>query len=163
MGRVNLDIDKYSRAWIDTMIEIWQEKIERLNVIHSGELHESFSGTVNRLVEGASITMRFRRYGIYQALGVGNGYTRGNGGDLKILDPGYREAHGLNTPRRAGRRGDPYMTSGEPRHRRDWVTRKLYSSVMALREDVARIVGENATFVVCDALTDLRRSTGGDR
>ncbi len=48
------------------------------------------------------------------------------------------------------------MTSGKPRKRRDWFSRKLFMSVIALREDLARITGEQAAMIICNALHDTR-------
>lgn len=149
------DVDKYVDEWTRMQLLIWAEKIERLGVVRSGRLHESLSSAVQHASDGSStIRLRFLRYGIYQALGVGNGYTHGNGGDLQILDKEYREAHGLNRPRRAG----PvpgygiYKTSGQPRKARDWHFKKLYMSTMAMVEDLGRILGEEAAHVVCEGV-----------
>ncbi|MCM1356906.1 MAG: hypothetical protein NC212_10945 [Staphylococcus sp.] len=48
------------------------------------------------------------------------------------------------------------MTSGKPRKRRDWYSKKLYMSTMAMVEDLARITGEEGVRVVCEALSDAR-------
>lgn len=96
------DTEKYVDAWTEMMTVIWREKIERLKVVRSGRLHQSFQERVSEAGQGMSISIKFARYGIYQALGTGNGYTRGNGGDLKILDPAYRKEHGLDKRRTAG-------------------------------------------------------------
>lgn len=156
MDRLGHDSDAYIREWAKMLVTMWQERIEMLGVVHTGQLHQSIAEAVKELDGGHNITMKFKRYGIYQALGVGNGYTRGNGGDLKILDSAYREEHGLDRRRRVGPKPGGYLTSGEPRKGRDWISRKLFLSVMNLREDLARIVGQEAAMVVADALTDLR-------
>lgn len=155
MDRLN-DVNRYIDEWTRTQLLIWREKIERLKVIRSGALHQSFTDTIKHGSDGSTITMKFVRYGIYQALGVGNGYKHGNGGDLKILDKGYREEHHMNKPRRAGKKTDPYKTSGKPREPRDWYSKKLFMSTMAMVEDMARIYGDNASRVICEALTDTR-------
>lgn len=157
MAQLN-DIQQYANEWTRTMVLIWKEKIERLRIVRSGHLHESFSQKIAHSEAGTSISMKFAAYGIYQALGVGKGYARGNGGDLQFLDPSYREAHGLNKKRRVGRGAGGYLTSGRPRKRRDWIEKKYYMSRMALKEDVARITGEQAAMVVCNALTDIRQT-----
>lgn len=148
----------YIDAWTATMLDIWREKVERLRIIRTGTFHESFSSQVQSAERGSNIHMRFAQYGIYQALGVGNGYTRGNGGDLEILDKTYRQEHGLDRPRRAGSRSQAYISSGEPRARRDWFSKKLYMSRMALAEDLVAITGQEAAAVVCDALEDARNA-----
>ena len=59
-------------------------------------------------------------------LGTGNGYTRGNGGDLEILNPTYRYKHHL----------------GKQRERRPWFSRSWYISTQVLKEYLATIIGE---------------------
>lgn len=148
------DIHAYSDQWTKTQIEIWREKIERLGVIRTGALHQSFSDSVRHSQHGSTIVMRFLRYGIYQALGVGRGYEHGNGGDLEILNPDYRRRHGLDKPRRAGS-APGYISSGRPRERRDWYSRKLFMSTMAMAEDLAAILGEHGAHVISHNL-DMR-------
>lgn len=58
--------------------------------------------------------------------------------------------------RKVGPAWGGYMTSGKPRKRRDWFSRKLFMSVIALREDLARITGEQAAMIICNALHDTR-------
>lgn len=150
-----IDIERYVEAWTPEQIMIWQEQLERLGVIRSGRLHQSLQGAVSRAEMGVwTIRLKFFLYGIYQAMGVGNGYTHGNGGDLMILNKDYREAHGMNKPRPAGPVPGygKYQTSGHPRERRDWYERKLYMSRMAMIEDLARILKEMTTAVICEEL-----------
>ncbi len=150
------DADRYIDEWTRTQLLIWREKTERMKIIRSGALHQSFTDTIKHASDGTTISMKFLQYGIYQALGVGNGYIRGNYGNLEFLDRGYREEHHLDRPRRAGKKTAPYMTSGQPRKARDWYSKKLYMSTMAMVEDLARIYGDNASQVICEALTDTR-------
>lgn len=153
------DLNLYLDEWTKTQIEIWREKIERMGIVRSGALHQSFRDTVQHINAGggiATITMRFARYGIYQSLGVGRGYARDNGGDLPFLDKQYRHEHGLDKPRRVGPAWGGYLTSGQPRKARDWYSKKLYMSTMAMVEDLARILGESTAQVVCDSLADTR-------
>lgn len=153
------DVDKYIDEWTRVQLLIWQEKIERMGIVRSGALHQSFRDSIQKASSGAAattITMRFLKYGIYQALGVGYGYYHDNGGDLPFLGKEYRKEHGLDKPRKVGPAWGGYMTSGKPRKARDWYSRKLYMSTMAMVEDLARILGEEAAHVVCDNLTDIR-------
>ena len=154
------DTEKYVDAWTEMMTVIWREKIERLKVVRSGRLHQSFQERVSEAGQGMSISIKFARYGIYQALGTGNGYTRGNGGDLKILDPAYRKEHGLDKRRTAGPMPgySRYRTSGKPRKPRDWFSKKLYSSIRTMTEDLARNTGEEGAMVVGRALDDARNA-----
>lgn len=155
------DVDKYVDEWTRVQLLIWQEKIERMGVVRSGALHQSFRDSIKRVSSGAgatTITMKFLKYGIYQALGVGNGYRHNNGGDLQILNKDYRKDNGLNKSRQAGPMPgySKYMTSGKPRKKRDWYSKKLFMSTMAMVEDLGRILGEEAAHVICDQLTDIR-------
>ena len=155
LDRLN-DIHDYADAWSRKMAEIMVEKIERRKVVFTGKLHESISEQVQHTAAGATITLKFLEYGLAQEYGVGNGYTRGNGGDLKILDPDYRLSHGLNIPRRAGSKSQPNKTSGNPRKPRPWFNPKYYSSLRVMVEDLARIVEDAVAGVVVDSLsTDI--------
>lgn len=150
------DADLYIDEWTRTQLMIWREKIERLKIVRSGALHESFKQSILRAGDSTTITMVFLQYGIYQELGVGYGYTHGNGGDLQFLDKAYREKHKLNVPRKVGPAWGGYKTSGNPRHARQWYAKKLYMSTMAMVEDLARIYGDNVAQVICNALCDTR-------
>lgn len=75
---------------------------------------------------GGSLAFRYLEYGIYVDLGVGNGYRRGNGGDLPFLDTVYRLEHHL----------------GKPRQRRPWFNKSWYISVMVLKDKLADLMGE---------------------
>lgn len=153
---MNDDAQKYIDEWTRVQIQIWQEKIERMNIVRSGALHQSFSDVIARTADGTTITMKFLGYGIYQALGVGNSYRHDNGGDLPFLGKDYRREHGLDKPRKVGPAWGGYKTSGKPRKARDWYSKKLYMSTMSMVEDMARILGEQAATVVCDQLSDTR-------
>ena len=158
MEQLKTETERYVHEWTRTQIEIWQEKVRRMGVVRSGRLHESFTSAVNNIAGGHTIEMYFVAYGIYQALGVGNGYYHDNPGDLEILAPEYREKHGLNERRSAG----PvpgygrYLTSGKPRKRRDWYSRKLYMSMRNMIEDLAEITGVAGMRAMCDQLSDIR-------
>lgn len=155
------DVDLYIDEWTRTQLLIWQEKIERMGIVRSGALHQSFREAINRAEEGATtITMRFLKYGIYQALGTGRGYERGNPGDLPFLGKEYRHEHRLDVPRKVGPAWGGYKTSGNPRKARDWYSKKLFMSTMAMVEDLARILGEESAHVICNALIDPYASLG---
>ena len=64
----------------------------------------------------------------------------------------------MDEPRKVGPAWGGYWTSGEPREKRDWLNPKLYASLMRMKEAMARIVGEEAGAVICDALEDNRRA-----
>lgn len=127
---------EYIDGWTKMMMTIWKEKIIRYGIVDTGHLHSSFSGDSG----DNSALLKFVSYGIYQAMGVGNGYKRGNGGDLHFLDPEYRKKHKL----------------GKPRKRRNWYSPKLYSSVKVLQRAMAEIYAHDAVNTVCDALDNAR-------
>ncbi len=155
------DIDRYTEEWTRMMLTIWREAIERLRVMRTGRLHESFTSAISDAAEGKTIEMKFVNYGIYQALGTGYGYSNragGNAGSLEFLDPGYRREHRLDRPRKVGPAWGGGMTSGHPRKRRDWLSKKLYMSLMAMKEDLARITGEVCVQEIKQALLDARNA-----
>lgn len=116
------------------MLDIWREQIERLQVIDTGALHQSLQGSLNESAQGLDIYMKFYQYGIYQALGTGNGYKHDNGGDLYFLG----EERGNR----------PY----EPRKKRNWYSKKLFMSVMAFKEDMARLTGTEAVHLLKESM-----------
>ncbi|MBD5379594.1 MAG: hypothetical protein HDR74_06870 [Bacteroides sp.] len=136
MAGLNEEIGKYSHGWTDMMLQIWREQIERLRVIDTGALHESFSSQVASSAAGTSIKMKFLTYGLYVAAGTGRGYYRGNPGDLEFLDKDYRKKHKL----------------GKARQAKDWFNKKYYRSYRVMVEDLARITGREAARVVANGL-----------
>ena len=149
---------EYINGWAKKMLEIWQEQIQRLKIVRSGQLYQSFQERINASQDGQTIYMKFAEYGIYQAFGTGYGYNYDNCGDLRFRADDYRHEHRLDKPRKVGPAWGGYMTSGKPRKRRDWINKKFFASVMALKEDLARITGEQGAQIICDALEDARRS-----
>ena len=127
MDKLGQDIRQYSAAWYDKMVQIWQDRLLTMGVRDTGALLSSVHGAGYSLTEaGGTISFQFLQYGIYVDLGTGNGYTRGNGGELEILNPTYRYEHHL----------------GKQRERRPWFTRSWYISTQVLKEHLATIIGE---------------------
>lgn len=159
-------IDQWIDGWSEKMIEIWREKQLDLQVYDTGDLARSMAENVQHDGMSAHIQLQFAQYGVYQALGVGYGYIHSNGGDLPFLGDAYRREHRLDEPRKRGPGWGGGYTSGEPRHRRDWITPKLYGSVMRMAEMMAQMTGQMGVALVCDALEStraaLQRSKGGD-
>lgn len=153
------DVNAYEAEWASNMVLIWREKVERLAIIRTGTLHQSFDASISHSGQGSTISLTFALYGIYQALGVGNRYEHGNGGYLRFLDTTYRKEHGLDKPRKVGPAWGDYITSGHPRKARDWYTRKLSMSIRAIEEDLARICGDNAATIICNELNNIRNAT----
>lgn len=140
------DRKKYQEAWAEMMVTIWREKIERLHVIDTYSLHQQIKDNVVTSSDSVStIQHKFLEYGIYQDLGVGNGYSKDNGGNLEILDPVYRAEHNM----------------GEPRKPRVWFSRSYFASVMVLKEQMAYMYGEEFCGLLVDKIEEAnyKRST----
>lgn len=156
------EIERQQQLWVDNwakmMVQIWRDKLEFWNIRRTGTLMGSFTESVTHDGLATSIVMRFLAYGIYQAHGVGYGYGKDNGGDLEFLSPSYRHEHRLDIPRKVGPAWGGYYTSGEPRERRDWFSKKLFASLMRMKETMAHMVGEEAAAVICEALEDTRKA-----
>lgn len=152
------DRAKYQDAWARMMVTIWREKIERLHVIDTYRLHQDMSENLTR--SGSELTViqhRFMEYGIYQDVGTGNGYRKGNGGNLDFLDESYRIEHGLDVPRKRGPRWGGGYTSGNPRKPREWFSRAYFASVMVLKEEMAYMYGEEFTGLLVDKIEEANR------
>ena len=162
---VSRELDQWIDGWSEKMIEIWREKQLDLQVYDTGELARSMTEQVQHEGMSAHIQLQFAQYGVYQALGVGYGYVRSNGGDLPFLGADYRREHRLDQPRKRGPKWGGGYTSGEPRERRDWITPRLYGSVMKMAEVMAQMTGQMGVALVCDALENaraaLKRSSRG--
>ena len=127
---------KYIEAWNKTMLDIWQERIYRLGVIHTGALWRSpLSMPVRadgRFLD-VSLSQTFLEYGLWQDLGVGREVPHGNSGDI-------------------GRE--------KKRQRRRWFSTKYYASVMNLRDFMAESLGSEFTGMFANIDSDAqRRST----
>ena len=118
----------FIEAWTDKMVEIWGDRMEQMNIHDTGALSSSLEeGSVSFGDEQIDATFKFLLSGIYVDLGTGNGYTRGNPGDLRILDPAYRLEHGLTNMRK----------------RRPWFNTPWYISVQVMKEKLASIAGDH--------------------
>lgn len=127
---------KYIEAWNKTMLDIWQERIYRLGVMHTGALWRSpLSMPVRadgRFLD-VSLSQTFLEYGLWQDLGVGREVPHGNSGDI-------------------GRE--------KKRQRRRWFSTKYYASVMNLRDFMAESLGNEFTGMFANLDSDAqRRST----
>lgn len=118
------------------MLDIWQERIYRLGVMHTGALWRSpLSMPVRadgRFLD-VSLSQTFLEYGLWQDLGVGREVPHGNSGDI-------------------GRE--------KKRQRRRWFSTKYYASVMNLRDFMAESLGREFTGMFANIDSDAqRRST----
>ena len=130
---------KYQDAWAKMMVDIWREKIERLHVIDTYRLHQDMNESLT--TSGSEISViqhKFMEYGIYQDCGTGNGYSKGNGGNLEFLDP---------------------VNDNGQKHRkpREWFSRAYFASVMVLKEEMAYMYGEEFTGLLVDKIEEANR------
>jgi len=136
------DIRAYEREWAAMMVKIWRENIVRLGIVRTRALYNSLTSSVSNASDQITIAHQFMLYGIYIARGVGGGYYRGNPGDLEFLDKSYRKTHRLNKPRKKGPKWGGGYTSGKPREKRDWFSRKYLYSIHVLTEVELSLYGE---------------------
>lgn len=119
---------KYVEAWNKTMVAIWIERIEMLNVIDTGALWRSplyMEVQADGRFYDITLSQTFLEYGLWQDLGVGREVPHGNPGDI-------------------GR--------DKKRERRRWFSTKYYSSVLKLRDFMAMSLGNEFKAMLCDAL-----------
>ena len=121
---------KYVEAWNNTMISIWQEQITLLDVIDTGQLLQSpISLPVRadgRFFEIA-LTQQFLEYGLWQDYGTGREVPLKNKGDI-------------------GRE--------KVRERRQWFSKKYYSSVLNFRDFIADSVGQEFRGIFTEMFND---------
>ena len=128
---------KFVEAWNDTMIKIWTERIQLLDVINTGALlHSPIQLPVH--ADGRfysfELSQSFLEYGIWQDLGTGREVPIGNPGDI-------------------GR--------DKVRQRRRWFSTKYYSSTLKLRDFMAMSIGNEFKSMFCASLDadKLRKQT----
>ena len=130
---------KYQDAWAKMMVSIWREKIERLHVIDTYRLHQDMNESLTTSGSELSIIQhKFMEYGIYQDVGTGNGYSKGNGGYLEFLDPANDNGRKHRKPR-------------------EWFSRAYFASVMVLKEEMAYMYGEEFTGLLVDKIEEANR------
>ena len=119
--------ERYPKSWQDKMVEIWQDRILLLGIRDTGALYRSVQASITQWqgIEG-TLGFHFLEYGIYVDAGTGNGYRRGNGGDLEFLGRDYRQKHGL----------------GKTRERRRWFSVSWAISTRVLANEMERQIGD---------------------
>ena len=127
---------KWVQGWSDFMVKMWQEKMLQFAppVYDTGALSRSVQGVVHP-GPVTTIEHRFLEYGIYVARGVGNGYNRGNGGDLKFLKD--------------------WKTNPHHRQKRDWFSKKYMYSLHRLNEFEAAYYGQTYQGLVSSFLWQI--------
>ena len=122
---------KYVTAFNDTMIRIWKEKINLLNVIDTGQLLHSVPIVLAMRADGrffeVTLTQSFLEYGLWQDYGTGRETPRGNPGDI-------------------GR--------AKRRQRRKWFSTKYYASVMNIKEFLEENLGWQFCGIIADSFND---------
>ena len=126
-------------AFNDTQVKMWQEQITLLDIIDTRALLGSVAGIRcdhDGKVTMVSLEQSFLEYGLWQEYGTGKEVYRGNPGDI-------------------GR--------DKMRERRPWMGRKLYASVMKLKEMFADSMGREFCGIVADALSDEKMRAAASR
>ncbi|MBR1472999.1 MAG: hypothetical protein IJ602_01930 [Paludibacteraceae bacterium] len=125
--------EKYIKAWNDTMLHIWQERITLLEVIDTGRLLASPVAMPvradGRFVE-VTLSQEFLEYGLWQDYGVGRETPRGNSGDI-----GHAKV----------------------RQRRPWFSKKYYASVLNLRDFFGDNLGREFQGIMADTFERLNK------
>ena len=125
--------EKYIKAWNETMLRIWQERITLLEVIDTGRLLASPVAMPvradGRFIE-VTLSQEFLEYGLWQDYGVGRETPRGNSGDI-------------------GR--------AKVRQRRPWFSKRYYASVMNLRDFFGDNLGREFQDIMADTFERLNK------
>ena len=129
-------VKKYDQEWGDMMVTIWKNRIKMFGAVDTGRLLNSVSGGLQSIGGlQASFRFHFVNYGIHVENGVGNGYKRGNNGDLLFLDEGKKDGTGINKRKMLG-------YNYEPRVRRPWFTPSWWYSRRVIAEDMVDLIGD---------------------
>lgn len=125
--------EKYIKAWNETMLHIWQERITLLEVIDTGRLLASPVALPvradGRFVE-VTLSQEFLEYGLWQDYGVGRETPRGNSGDI-----GHAKV----------------------RQRRPWFSKRYYASVLNLRDFFGDNLGREFQGIMADTFERLNK------
>ena len=175
------ELEQYERGWSRTMLDIWREKIQQLNITDSGALQESMEELVST-GQVTTIEHKFLQYGLFVAAGVGKGFAHGNPGDLLFMGDSYRKGKHAYESRQVGaglseghmkspkfehvtvQRGpnkgkEAALTSGEKRMPRDWFFKKDYYSIRRLNLTEAEFYGKAYQGLVSSFLDELFSGT----
>ncbi|MCH3994155.1 MAG: hypothetical protein LKE54_03720 [Prevotella sp.] len=149
------DIRLWERDWATMMITIWREQIMKLGIVDTMQLYRNITHSISGS-EQITIAHEFMKYGIYQAAGVGNGYYKNNNGNLDIMDPSMRKARHLDKPRTRGPKwSTKHITSGKPRKKRDWFSKKYLRSIYVLGEVERDLYGNAYMGTLSNVVSDL--------
>lgn len=132
----NTDFQLTLSAWADIVIQIWEDKIEKLNIHESYQLIDSFTTHVvtNSNGDPEKIEFAFNYYGKFVDMGVG-GYISID--DLKS---------GVETTRRA----------------KAWYSKVFFSQVKKLGSILAQKYAKKAALLVVENTDDNALRWGGE-
>jgi len=122
---------KYISAFNDTMVKIWKEKIELLDVKDTGQLLSSvvpLSLKTDAEFLNVSLSQEFLEYGVWQNYGTGKETPRGNGGDIGRV---------------------------KKRVAKPWYFKKYYGSAMNIREFLADNLGQQWCYICSECFDDV--------
>ena len=173
------DLEQYEEGWTRAMCRFWMERMRKLRIGDTGALSSSLMG-VRSPGPVTTIEHSFLRYGIFVAAGTGPAHSwerwgnnakrlgkkarpRMTGGQLEFLDPAYRQQNGLDEKKRVGPAWGGRMAGGDPKGRRDWFSKKYYSSVMRLNEFESAFYGDAYNGLLSSAIDEMFRKVGDAR
>ena len=123
-----IEREKFVRGWNDTMVDIWCERIRLLEVVDTRALLASpiqLPVHADGRFYDITLSHNFLEYGLWQDLGTGREVPIGNSGDI-----GHDKV----------------------RKRRRWFSVKYFSSIMKMRDFMARSLGDEFKSMFCEAL-----------
>jgi len=134
----NTNLKLTTEAWAKIVIERWLEKIERLKIHHSYQLADSFVWDVHTAANGEpdKIAFAFNYYGKFVDMGVGNGVTIDDVGEL-------------NTSRRING-----ATAYNRRRPKPWYTKTFAGQVKQLAKIMAEKYARKTGLLVYENLDD---------
>ncbi len=114
---------QWVEGWNTTMVDIWQDRINKLHVVDTGELYRSPTALKIRTdADGRfldfDLSHEFLEYGLWQDMGTGRNTAIGN-------------THKKDN--------DGWTNKREPRR---WFSTKYYRSTMRLKEFMAESIGK---------------------
>lgn len=128
---------KYVNAWNETMLDIWQERIQELQVVDTGALFASPRGIQLKADDGyrtIEIKQGFLEYGIWQDVGVG-----------REVPHDESESRGRNRIRKPRR----------------WFSPAYFRSVLRIRDFMGESLANEFRDMLCSQLNadDMKAST----
>jgi len=138
---------KYVEGWNTTMTQIWQERIQKLGIYETPRrrnrmdephLYDSLRYfPVKHDGKYLELTLHFTfpEYGVFQDLGTGREKYRGNPGDI----------------------GEETKSGRERKFRvaRPWFTKRWYSSILNIKDFMARSIGKDFVGMVATTFENM--------